>query len=495
MESATTSIHDVETLSDIRIKGFLPVPADLLVGEDQFRPSNKRLVAAWVLAGAIRACLGTEDIDYVVKDINLGLGRNASVTDAVQRISELLAMDVHTVKLVSDLVESTATRKKNIERCKTWGPEVLAVKVKLVDLPKTGSVMSDGWREVVEIARAKAQDADDSDDNLNDLCKDKEPGEIDEEDPPLVSADTQGTITQETLTEQSALPQVEQPSRPIKRWVYAEFFDRKCRSAFEVLGEEAHLIIHRALDGCTEDATISDVTGPFMASEAMKEIARSLEAIESLSQRVIFTKIIQDSICSSYTQLGDFITKRNYFNDVKEQCYQNSFDNLLVSFSDHPGGIASLLGGKLHACFKVYYPDDAEKIALGTYDPSEFLSKVNDLVVSEIMKTGNWSEKSFKSQLALSRTEVLSEIKKAVEVDESLKNQLGGIVASVKQIADWAVSGQGMPLGAASRDHRANLDQPLDSDPVQSGPPARATPDESPSRTVDLLAYMDSLVS
>ena len=157
---------------------------------------------------------------------------------------------------------------------------------------------------------------------------------------------------------------------------------------------------------------------------------------------------------------------------MKNQVYHNLLWGIIGKSMGQPGSATALWDwAAVSATYRRYYPKQAEAMEDPTYVPDidGVIRNFHNMVIEEIILTGNFDQRDARSAVPLTKDEVVTEIKKAAAAPDSLVSLLTSGVAKIQLIADQFVSGA-RPLEKSTVeklrvDYRASPSDPVDSDP------------------------------
>lgn len=453
-------------LSGLIQNNLVPPPAGLLVGDR----SAKRLAALWSLACCIRVAHNRDEQAYVVRDneIKFTIPENGvfPIELMVEQVAQLYEMSEDDQFLVQDLVASK-TNASAYQQCYEWTKESKPHPISLPDLPQPGSEVEASWLRVLGTARMavieKLEGQGDSDgSSLEDLTSIK----------PVSQAEKQNEADPGTATETDN--HYGQPG--------------SCNeTAYNYLQPNVLQKIRKAIAG--------DLTYDLEESAIQSDIAKlhediDQEILEIANEKAKIWRLnnVLWALRSERMPLAQHLAWLTRGYGLKFTSSHTALWSIMNGTTNNTAGVTDLWNAtEFSLTYRKYYPQRFESLADPNYVPDidEVLREVNNMVIEEIIHTGNFDHKDARSSVPLTRDEIITEIKRAAEAPESLVSLLTAGVAKIQLIADKFVSGS-RPLEKTTVeslrvDHRATNKDPVDSDVHTTGAPASATKKVAPS--------------
>lgn len=431
--------------------GLIPPSADLLRGAK----SGKRLAALWSLAGCLRAAQGKPEEAYVVRGERLDVreeGKLVPVQWTISWIAEKFRMSDEDVYLLQDL-----TACENLEasyaRCREWtGEGKRPGPITLPQLPEVGSEAAHSWLAVLTRVMLLDQEDDDSDRGEDQSDADDRPAEGIESFESGKSEDDNCPTTSRGMAEDS----------------------------YDLLGPITVAVLQDAIEGKLPPPPSKSGMGVEDLKEA---VIKGLDEIVDEAHRMQYLETVLWAIQSERMPVRERLNKDLTKDAMKEKIGHDTLMTIFDRSTDRPGSITGLWDTKrMYRLYKKLYPTSGHELEFPGFvpDTDEVLRNVNNMIMGEIIQSGNFDQTDVRSMIPLTKDEVITEIKKAATAPDSLTSLLSAGVARMQLIADQFVSGL-RPLDKnlvenIRVDHRVSHSEPVDSDPIPIAPVPRAQP-------------------
>nr|AWW13461.1 putative glycoprotein [Aedes anphevirus] len=496
--------------------GLIPPPIGVLRGK---KKTFKKMAALWSLACCIRSTEGLEQRAYIVRGVTLTCGAESEdfqLETMVAVVSKDVGLSEDDTYLLSDLVAS-GERKDAISACYRWTADSRKFDVNLPDIPITGSVMAQRWlREVSEHMASVLYPDDATTDPLSGAHLPPDKWDEDLSTRRSVSGDDERSMSSDNLEECASAESIASPAKATSK-ANTSLLGQDSSEDCPILREGPE--IRRPTDpGEREEfqRQVIGCLGAYSASlvrQAIQEQADENQRIVQMDTDILMRMIKEEVdmindctrarqyLCQVYDALHDqripyMKNIASYREDMAMRCHvlENALWEI-VTVRGNGSGVPHIWN-KVHLgdMYARYYPAHAELMRSANYvaDIDQVWRNVNNMVISEIKNTGNYDHKDVRDNIPLTKDEVLTAIKKAAEVPDSLKSILTAGVDKIQLIADKFVSGS-RPLEKETVeslrvDRRSSVCAPLDSDPVtKSEAPVAGRSKRTPEEEAELI--------
>lgn len=495
--------------------GLIPPTTGVLRSK---KKTFKKMAALWSLACCIRSTEGLEQRAYIVRGKTLTCGTESEdfqLETMVAVVSRDVGLSEDDTYFLSDLVASQE-KKSAVEACYKWTADSRKFDVNLPDIPIAGSVMAQKWLREISENMASVLYPDDTSEPLSGAHLPPDKWDADLSSRRSVSGDDERSISSDNLDECNSSGSLASPikavSEPSSRSPGQE------QSEADPTPSGSHQVLRPTDPGEREEfqKQVIGCLGAFSASIVRQAIQEQADDDQRIVQ--MDTDILMRMIKEEVDMINDCTRARQYLCQVYDALYDQRLPYMkhiasyredmamrchvlenalweIVTARGNGSGVPQIwdkvLLGEMYAR---YYPAQAELMRSPNHiaDLDQVWRNVNNMVISEIKNTGNYDHKDVRDNIPLTKDEVLTAIKKAAEVPDSLKSVLTAGVDKIQLIADKFVSGS-RPLEKETVeslrvDRRSSLSAPLDSDPVtRSEAPATSRSKRTPEEEAELI--------
>lgn len=208
------------------------------------------------------------------------------------------------------------------------------------------------------------------------------------------------------------------------------------------LGTQCAQVLQGALDDPLESDQI--MVDQIDRDVLMNYILNELSLLNEYSSGQQYLYRIFHALQSVRISFGEYLARYRDGLELKRQLLEESLWSIVSDTGGTTAGVPQLWDKSgLDDLYTRYYPDHAESMKSLSYvaDVDAVWRNINNMVINEIKGTGNHDHRDVRENVPLTKDEIITAIKQASEVPESLKSVLTAGVEKIQMIADQFVSG------------------------------------------------------